>query len=105
MNVRRVLASAGAAVLVASGLVMAGASPASADQIWQQQVQRASADATCDIPPVAGDAAGWSAWAPSWAQWPNDGKGGWVCERSEFWAKDAHPLQRGLQLRPVRMSS
>jgi hypothetical protein len=103
VRVRRVLASAAAALLVATGLVMAGAGPASADQIWQQQVGRASADAKCDIPAVAGDAAGWSAWAPSWAQWPNDGKGGWVCERTILWAKDSPPpsactdIYRGIQ--------
>lgn len=53
---------------------------------WIQQVQRASADAPCDIPEVEGEMAGWSDWGPSWAQWPHDGQGGWVCTRSITWA-------------------
>lgn len=24
-------------------------------------------------------------WRPSWAQWPNDGAGGFVCDREEYW--------------------
>lgn len=24
-------------------------------------------------------------WKPSWAQWPNSGSGGYVCEREEYW--------------------
>ncbi|HEY7822434.1 MAG TPA: hypothetical protein VIG24_06365, partial [Acidimicrobiia bacterium] len=47
---------------------------------------RASADAPCDIPAVEGEMAGWSDWGPSWAQWPHDGQGGWVCTRSITWA-------------------
>lgn len=42
--------------------------------VWHQAVGRASADATCD--------AGWS---PSWAQWMNDGAGGYTCERVIDW--------------------
>jgi hypothetical protein len=38
--------------------------------MWQQGYGRASADAACD-----------SGWGASWAQWPNGGKGGWVCVR------------------------
>ena len=30
--------------------------------------------------------AGWTAWIASWEQWPNDGKGGYVCTRSITWA-------------------
>ena len=30
---------------------------------------------------VSADAACISGWTPSWAQWPNDGKGGYVCDR------------------------
>jgi hypothetical protein len=85
------LVAAGAAALVTAGFGIGFAAPASANQVWIQQVQRASADAPCDIPAVEGDAAGWSAWAPSWAQWPNGGEGGWVCSRSITWAKDTPP--------------
>lgn len=38
---------------------------------WFQQVVRSSADATCP-----------DEFNPSWAQWPNGGAGGWVCDRS-----------------------
>lgn len=42
--------------------------------IWYQSVGRASDSAPCDD--------GWSA---SWAQWPNDGAGGPVCNREIDW--------------------
>jgi hypothetical protein len=35
-----------------------------------QSTARVSADVTCS-----------SGWVPSWAQWPGDGKGGYVCDR------------------------
>jgi hypothetical protein len=35
-----------------------------------QSTARISADVTCS-----------SGWTPSWAQWPNNGKGGYVCDR------------------------
>jgi hypothetical protein len=35
-----------------------------------QSTARVSVDATCS-----------SGWSPSWAQWPNNGKGGYVCDR------------------------
>ena len=38
---------------------------------WVQAYGRASADATC-----------LEGWNPSWDLWPNDGKGGFVCQRS-----------------------
>ena len=85
------LVAAGASALLVTGFGIGFAAPASANQVWTQQVQRASADAPCDIPAVEGEAAGWSAWAPSWAQWPNGGEGGWVCTRSITWAKDTPP--------------
>ena len=85
------LVAAGAAVLLTAGFGIGFASPASANQVWLQQVQRSGADAPCDIPAVEGEAAGWSEWAPSWAQWPNGGEGGWVCTRSITWAKDTPP--------------
>lgn len=91
MRVRKLMVSAMAAVTVAAGLVMAGASPASADQVWNQSVGRASADAPCPTNTPAETAAGWSKWAPSYAKWANDGKGGFVCDRSITWAKDSPP--------------
>ena len=41
--------------------------------MWQQSIGRSSSDAACPT--------GYSA---SWAQWPNDHKGGWVCNRELF---------------------
>jgi hypothetical protein len=42
--------------------------------VWMQAIGRPSADAVCE--------AGWS---PSWAQWPNEGAGGYTCERTITW--------------------
>ena len=75
-----------------AGLTVAALAPlanASTSYTWIQQVQRENADAPCDIPAVEGEAAGWSDWGPSWAQWPHDGQGGWVCTRSITWAQGA----------------
>lgn len=80
---------AAAAAVITAGFGLVGASPASANQVWLQQVQRTSADAPCALPASDGEATGWSSWAPSWAQWPNNGEGGWVCERSITWATDS----------------
>ena len=80
----RILASTAIA-----GLTVAALAPlanASTSYTWIQQVQRASADAPCDTPAVEGEAAGWSDWGPSWAHWPHEGQGGWVCTRSITWA-------------------
>jgi hypothetical protein len=41
--------------------------------LWHQSISRSSSDAACPT--------GYSA---SWAQWPNDHKGGWVCNRELF---------------------
>ena len=38
--------------------------------VWFQSYGRESADATCE-----------EGWYPSWAYWPNNGTGGWVCNR------------------------
>jgi hypothetical protein len=85
------LANATAAVVIASGLAMAGASPASADQVWHQSVGRASADAACPTSDPADLATGWTQWAASWEKWANDSKGGYVCSRAITWAKDTPP--------------
>ena len=82
---------AAAAIGLTLAIGITGGAPASANQVWHQQVERASADAPCDMGVAEGDAAGWSEWSPSWAQWPNGGAGGWVCERSITWAKGAVP--------------
>jgi hypothetical protein len=47
--------------------------PTAARPVWQQSFARASADETCP-----------RNWAPSWAQWPQDGAGGYVCDRTMF---------------------
>ena len=51
-----------------SDFTIGGSSPDMSTSM--QSTARASADATCS-----------SGWAPSWAQWPNNGKGGYVCDR------------------------
>ena len=38
---------------------------------WLQATGRASQEERCP-----------DQWAPSWQQWPNDGRGGWVCVRT-----------------------
>lgn len=103
---RRVLVSAAAASGAVVGL-LAVASPAQAapappvvatpNQVWVQEYQRASSDATCDDPPAALDIpwqSDWDpaemTWTPSWAQWPNGGEGGWVCTRSITWAQGTY---------------
>ncbi len=53
---------------MSSGSGASGARP-----IWFLAVGRASADATCPRD-----------YTPSWAQWPNAGTGGWVCNREVF---------------------
>lgn len=91
MRTRRIAATVAAAVLTASGLAIAGAAPASANQVWHQSVGRASADAPCPDSDPALLALGWSKWAPSYEQWPNNGQGGWTCTRSITWAKSTPP--------------
>ena len=41
------------------------------DLVWIQAVGRPTADAVCE-----------EGWSPSWAQWPNEGAGGYTCERT-----------------------
>jgi len=54
-------------------LVVESESSTPARPIWHLAVGRASADATC-----AGN------YNPSWAQWPNAGKGGYVCVKDVY---------------------
>ena len=67
------------------------ASPASADQIWYQSVGRASATAPCEESTATELADGWTNWVPSWEQWANNSKGGFVCSRQITWAFDSVP--------------
>ena len=50
--------------------------PASSPPDWVQAYGRAPGDACL------------TGWQPSWAQWPNDGGGGFVCERTISWQGD-----------------
>ena len=74
-----------AAVAIVAGGLVAGGAPASADQEWFQAIPRATADTACPANTAEEDAAGWPAWEPSWAQWPGNGYGWWVCERTIDW--------------------
>lgn len=95
MGIRKILATTAMTVMVASGAVLVGASPASADQVWNQSIGRASADAACPTSDAADLDAGWSEWMASWELWANDGTGGYVCSRSITWAKDSPPSGDG----------
>ncbi len=89
MRKRQVLVATGAAVLALGGTSLAGANSASADQVWQQSIGRASATSTCPASSEADRATGWSEWGASWEQWANDSHGGFVCTRSTTWAYEA----------------
>lgn len=41
--------------------------------VWHQSVERSSQDSTCSI-----------GFTPSWAEWPHEGKGGFVCNRQVY---------------------
>ena len=62
-----------------------------ADSVWVQSYERASQTEACSAQP--GETpwqASWGtnpSWSPSWEQWANKGKGGWVCTRSITWAR------------------
>jgi hypothetical protein len=62
----------------AVAIIWAGPRTSGADSgpnmtLWHQSISRSSSDAACP-----------SGYAASWAQWPNDHKGGWVCNRELF---------------------
>lgn len=91
MRLRSIL-TAGAAVALAMGTAVVAAPSASAlgaPIVWYQAVAVPSATAPCPVTSDAEKAKGWTAWTGSWAQWPNDGKGGFVCTRSITWAHEA----------------
>lgn len=82
------------AVVTTVGLGLAGMNPVNAETgVWHQAFERASEEGACESPsgetPWQGSFTGQREWAPSWAQWPNDGAGGWVCERYINWANTA----------------
>lgn len=89
MSMRRILAATAAAVMMASGAGIAGASPASANQVWHQSIGRASAEAACPTDSPEDLTAGWTPWGASWEQWNNNNQGGYVCSRQITWAYDA----------------
>jgi hypothetical protein len=70
------------------------ASPAAANKVWYQSVGRTSATAPCEKSTATELAQGWTNWAPSWGQWANDRKGGFVCNRHITWAFDSVPDSR-----------
>ena len=57
------------------GILADGSAGAPGPASWWQSVGRHTADAPCP--------AGWN---PSWAEWMNAGKGGFVCNREIYWA-------------------
>ncbi len=81
--------------LAAVAAMLMGARIASADEVWFQSHQRASASDVCVA--QAGETPwqdSWGpnpGWSPSWEQWANNGQGGWVCSRSITWARDSSP--------------
>jgi hypothetical protein len=74
--------------LVSVGVILAGASSASADQVWHRSVGRVSAASACPTSSAADEAAGWSQWGGTWELWANGGTGGFTCTRSINWAFD-----------------
>ena len=71
----------GAGAAGAAGIVIlryGGPSPAAraeeAPPSWFQSVGRTRQEDPCE-----------PGWAPSWAEWMNDGRGGWVCNREIYW--------------------
>ncbi len=75
--------------VVVLGAALLAAPAASADQIWHQGVARASEEAPCPDTSASEMSDGWSEWTPSWAAWPNGGRGGFVCTRSITWAHES----------------
>jgi hypothetical protein len=61
-------------VILRYGAPSSGAEEGPVPPSWFQAVVRASADHRCE-----------TGWSPSWAYWPNNGQGGWVCNRETFW--------------------
>lgn len=66
--------------------------PATADEVWIQEVGRASAEADCPTTTADESASGWSGWGKSYSHWMNDYTGGWTCQRSNVWARSTTGL-------------
>lgn len=102
---RRTLITITTLALAAGGALLAAApaqalprepvlvSPATPALVWFQSFQRSGPDAPCVAPAELEISwqADWPAaentWTPSWALWPNNGTGGWTCDRQITWAK------------------
>jgi hypothetical protein len=98
MSIRRISSSLAALVLVGGMLAaVAVAGSASADEVWYQSAGRASAEVPCPVSTGTELEAGWSQWGPSWAQWSNQGRGGFVCDRQITWAITPTPAWPGCQ--------
>lgn len=93
--IRSVIAVATAAAAVS--LVAVAPAANAADLTWVQQYQRPSADAACadqtGQTPWQSTYTGQSNWTPSWAQWANGGRGGWVCTRIITWGTEEAPVE------------
>jgi hypothetical protein len=93
MSVRSKKFLATLTALFSVATMLLGARIASADEVWFQSYQRASAfDACVSQPGETPWQDSWGPnpdWAPSWEQWANNGQGGWVCSRSITWARDS----------------
>jgi YVTN family beta-propeller protein len=80
------------------GVIQVPVPPALGDQVPTaplQQFGRAESD-TCEVQPAdlvdfpaLGDQVRDAGWGTSWAQWPNDGTGGFVCTRQPYYTRIA----------------
>lgn len=82
------------AIVFGTLVAWVGAPRAFADSVWFQSVARASASAPCPDPSFGTPwEEHWNPaeqpWRPSWAWWPNGGKGGFTCDRAITWAKSS----------------
>jgi hypothetical protein len=69
-----VRAGGNGSVTISAGCTFPNSGPEQVPPSWFQSMGRASETSECPQ--------GWSA---SWAQWPNDGGGGFVCNRVIYW--------------------
>jgi hypothetical protein len=84
---------AASAVALASGALTG---PAQAETgTCHQSFEGSGPEATCQAPEIETPWQSWLSgqqeWTPSWAQWPNKGAGGWVCNRTIVWAQSSGP--------------
>lgn len=92
-NIRPIAVFGTAAVTSLAASMLMASSAANADSVWYQAYERASQDAACAAPadetPWQTSFSGQKEWTPSWQQWANGGKGGWVCQRAIAWAESS----------------